>query len=383
MPRSTKLRVVQVRIKGKLFHQVIAPAAAGKGWTRRTFKNKAEANALFEHLSIELANRGSRGLAFSDTLRFDALAAVEILAPFRVTLTDAARAYAAAHERELKSETVQNAISYFLTAKEIDGARPRYLKDLRERLGRFGREFGERKVASVSAGEIHDWLSGLGLAPLTRNTFGKRLSVFWSFAVTRGWTNKNVLCDVPKAKVRDTAIGILKPEELARVLEAAAPETLPYWLLGSFAGLRSAELERLEWKDIHFESGLVEVPALKSKTASRRFVEIQPNLIAWLTPYRESTGKIAPRNLGNRLASDRSVARLPNPWPVNALRHSYASYHLAHFQNAAALALQLGHTNQDLIFRHYRELVRPAAAKQYWNIFPAQSSVGKIVALSA
>jgi integrase len=31
------------------------------------------------------------------------------------------------------------------------------------------------------------------------------------------------------------------------------PVTLPYWLLGGFAGLRRAELERLEWKDIHFD----------------------------------------------------------------------------------------------------------------------------------
>jgi integrase len=98
----------------------------------------------------------------------------------------------------------------------------------------------------------------------------------------------------------------LTPEQFAKVLEAASEETLPYWLLGGFSGLRRAEIERLEWKDIHFDlakyraliqapkggdkeaigkadkakeewrkSALVEVPALKSKTASRRFVQIQ------------------------------------------------------------------------------------------------------------
>jgi hypothetical protein len=30
-------------------------------------------------------------------------------------------------------------------------------------------------------------------------------------------------------------------------------------------------------------------------------------------------------------------------WPENALRHSFASYHLAHFMNAAETAPQLGH----------------------------------------
>lgn len=66
-------------------------------------------------------------------------------------------------------------------------------------------------------------------------------------------------------------------------------------------------------------------------------------------------------------------------WPENALRHSFASYHLAHFKNAAALALEMGHTNSGMIFNHYRELVKPAAAKAYWNIRPAAAAAKKIV----
>src|SRR5262249_6083436 len=153
MPRSTKLRIVQVKIKGRLFWQVIAPAAAGKGWTRRTFKDRAQAKAHFEHLEIELLNRGRVGLAFGGALRLDAAAAFEILAPFNISLSDAARSYAAAHERELKSETIANAISYFLQSKEFDGARPRYAGDLRIRLRRFSQDFDDnRKVASFSPG---------------------------------------------------------------------------------------------------------------------------------------------------------------------------------------------------------------------------------------
>jgi hypothetical protein len=37
------------------------------------------------------------------------------------------------------------------------------------------------------------------------------------------------------------------------------------------------------------------------------------------------------------------------PWPHDALRHSYASYHLAKSQNAPALALELGHQSNTLI----------------------------------
>jgi len=47
------------------------------------------------------------------------------------------------------------------------------------------------------------------------------------------------------------------------------------------------------------------------------------------------------------------------------LRHGFASYHLAHFKDAAKLALELGHNDQELLFRHYRELVKPEAAAKY------------------
>jgi hypothetical protein len=49
-------------------------------------------------------------------------------------------------------------------------------------------------------------------------------------------------------------------------------------------------------------------------------------------------------------------------WPTNALRHIFASYHLAKWQDAAALALQTGHTTTAMLFGHYREVVTPEEA---------------------
>jgi integrase len=68
-------------------------------------------------------------------------------------------------------------------------------------------------------------------------------------------------------------------------------------------------------------------------------------------------------------------------WPANALRHSYASYHLAHFKDAAALALEMGHTNSALVFEHYRELVKPKDAQRYWDIKPAAAD--NVLAMTA
>jgi integrase len=68
-------------------------------------------------------------------------------------------------------------------------------------------------------------------------------------------------------------------------------------------------------------------------------------------------------------------------WPENALRHSFASYHLAQFKNAAATALELGHHDSRVTFAHYRELVKPKEAERYWHIRPATKE--KVVQLVA
>jgi hypothetical protein len=56
---------------------------------------------------------------------------------------------------------------------------------------------------------------------------------------------------------------------------------------------------------------------------------------------------------------------------------------LAHFKNAAELALEMGHTNQQMIFEHYRQLVRPKEAARYWKICPPSVAMGKIVPISS
>lgn len=97
---------------------------------------------------------------------------------------------------------------------------------------------------------------------------------------------------------------------------------------------------------------------------------MQPNLLEWLAPYRTAKGKICPDRLHQRLKEDRERAGLLH-WPQNALRHSFGSYHLAHFRSAAETALELGHTNALITFRHYRELVPPGEAERFWKIGPS------------
>jgi len=89
----------------------------------------------------------------------------------------------------------------------------------------------------------------------------------------------------------------------------------------------------------------------------------------WLAPYRKHRGNLCPIGLRKRLEADRDKALLREDWPSNALRHSFGSYHLAQFKGAAAPALQMGNSPA-MIFKHYRELVKPKDAENYWRIRP-------------
>jgi integrase len=89
-----------------------------------------------------------------------------------------------------------------------------------------------------------------------------------------------------------------------------------------------------------------------------------------LQPYAQLSGNVTPPNYRELLDAARERAAITD-WSQNALRHSFASYHLAKFNNAAALALELGHTNSNLVFQHYRQLVKPKQSERYWKIVPA------------
>jgi integrase len=345
---------------------------------RRTFTNAVEARTFAKLKAIERINHGTAGVSMDEQVRGDALAAREILRPFSATLLDAAREYARRRELVTRSCTVTEAIKACLDAKKNDNLRPKYLKDLRLRLTRFGQDHGDRKMSDITPAEIDQWLRGLSLMPLGRNTFRSRLSTLFEFSRQSGWVTSNPVAETRKVKVGESIPGILTPDQAARLLEAADHQTLPYWALGLFCGLRSAELQRLSWSDIHFDEAIVEVPSLAAKTASRRCVPIRPNLAHWLEPYRDMHGPLCPANLEVRLKTDRRNAGITN-WPTNGCRHSFGSYHLTHFRNSSLTASEMGHVSAAITYKHYYQRVRPAAAAEYWQIAPADSHTALVI----
>jgi integrase len=363
------------------FKFVVNYREAGKR-KRAFFETKNEADTFAQNRNIELKNSGREGAEFPTWLRVMAQECKDALSKHGKTIKEATDFFIAHLKASAKSCSASELVKELLAAKKADGLGERHLRDIRIRLGKFADKFDGQPVATITSKDIDDWLRSLPFSPLTRNHYRQLVVLAFNFAVRAGYAVTNPAALAPKAKVVGKPPGILSVTQAARLLEAATPDVLPFLAIGLFAGLRRAEIHRLDWREIDFESGLIEVAAAKSKTAQRRFVTMQPNLREWLLPHRKLKGSVTPGEIEFRQAFVHArVAAGIADWPDNALRHSFASYHLAHFKNAAATALELGHHDSRITFTHYRELVRPKEAERYWSIRPARTE--KIVQIVA
>ena len=194
-----------------------------------------------------------------------------------------------------------------------------YVADLKKRLARFCADFGERQIAGITVEELDNWLRNLDCGPKSRANFRANVGVMFSYAERRRVIDRNPVLRTAQPKLVDKPPEIFSVDELAALLHAAlsnAPDVVPMLAIGAFAGLREAEIKRLDWAEIDQRRGHIEIKSSKAKSARRRIVEMQPNLRDWLRPYAGMTGAVVPVNARKKLDAIRKDAGLTR-WPKN------------------------------------------------------------------
>ena len=359
-----------------------------------TFANLKDAKERAGAVARAVVNGRLAVLELKHTDREQYLSAIQQLKPLGIPLHSAIEEYVAARShldgesllsavkehvtrrQKVIDKPVRQIVEEMIAAKERDRLSQRYVETLRYHLNRFAAAF-QTNIGSVTARMIDDWLAGLKtLSPRSRNDFRQDIVTLFRHARARGYLPKGQPTEaeeVPKAKDRGGEIGVLTPTQLAELFETADEEARLYLAIGAFTGLRSAEMLRLEWQDVNFARAHIEVGKHKAKTATRRLVPIQPNLIQWLAPYREAMrGSV----FSSEHAAIRVIARakqILGKWPSNALRHSYATYRLAQCNDAARVALEMGNSPQ-MLFRNYRELSDERDALAWFSIVPKHAA---------
>jgi len=296
-------------------------------------------------------------------------AAVERLKPLRVPLSTAVEEYAAARER-IGKHSLLDAVEYFarqvnlnlppktlrevteemLQAKRADGASRRYQQNLRYYADNAA-DVLTKPIGEITSAEIDDYLRSLPVSSRTRQNVRGGLVTLFAFARSRHYLPRDraTAADLStRVKARTGEIEIFTPVEMRKLLNAASEAALPLIAIGGFAGLRTAEIARLDWAEVNFSDGHIVVSAAKSKTASRRIVPMPENLQKWLAPYRGMKGTVLPIEHFNtccKLENETAEAAKVK-WRHNGLRHSAISYRVAQCGDVARVSLEAGNSPQ-------------------------------------
>ena len=306
------------------------------------------------------------------------------------TLVEAVGDFAARFVRTEK-RTIAEVIAEFIEAKKQVGCSETYLRTIRTQLApntegsrtrnSFGSAFGSQFIAGVSTSAIEEWLHTRAPGLRARKNFLVPIRTLFSFARSKGCLARNqptAADDVPMPRIRAAdEIPIFTPEEMARMLNGSGvhcptQEAIVFLALGAFAGLRTAEILRLEWSDIQLGTGYIVVRAKKAKTGRRRLIPILPNLAEWLRPLAKADGRLFVAKRAEVAIHDYARA-VGVPWQANGLRHSFISYRVAQTQDLAKVALEAGNSPA-ICERNYRELVTREVAAKWFEIVPAISN---------
>ena len=386
----TEFTVVWYELDGKRCRKVCATLE----------KAKEKADELVRRLSRGVAATGvlagadlekyRHAVALFDSIGVSLLVGAEDYVEARkalppgASLRQAVSEYASRHA-DVPRRTVKEAVREFLEEKSKSGLSAVHLKDLRKRLTTFADAI-DSGLPNLTAGIVREFLVGMkklndqDVAPRTRVNFHRCICTLLHFCRRRKYVPRELVDEIAEISLprpRGGEVGFFTAEQMRTMLAKAVPDIVPCLVLGGFAGLRSAEISRLNWRDVKLKERVIVIGAQTAKTASRRVVPIQDNLAAWLEPVAKKEGRVSPAPtegaLTNRFVRDAGLAAGMN-WVRNGLRHSFVSYRLAVTHDPARVATEAGNSPA-MVHRHYKALCTEAEGKEWFAIVPPSDSV--------
>ena len=292
----------------------------------------------------------------------------------RATLVEAVRDYISRHSVAIPKIKVAKAVELLLQQAVTDGKSILRRNRMASLLGRFAEAFNT-EVHTLTPKLVGNYLAALPLKERTKANHRDMLGYFFRWCVTQEYLPKgtDLLEGVQRySKRKYGAVEILTAEEMVKLLTHAPDDLLPFLVLCGFAGLRSIEVQRLDWNAIDFDDDYIEVREETAKQHEgeilRRIVPLSANVKAWLLKVRKSSGPVCPfAKVENELKPLCKASGVI--WKHNWLRHSAISYRIALTGDIPRVADESGNSPY-VIRKNYLNRRKPWQAAQWFGIRP-------------
>ena len=199
----------------------------------------------------------------------------------------------------------------------------------------------------------------------------------WCCHPLRRYAKENPFKYIAPIKIKYTEPDYMIAEDVEKLFKAVEKTKDPYYILycalSWFSGIRRAELERIQCKDINLEEEYIRISQPKGWTQGRppRLVYLTPNASEWVKKYYQPReGLLLPHA---STMYEKRLIRLSNKLnieiPRNAGRHSFITHHVAWLQEPAKTEHLCG-TSQTMRERNYQGLVSKKEGERYFLIVP-------------
>lgn len=271
--------------------------------------------------------------------------------------------------------------------KEVEWRRS-YRTTIRRELDRaLIPKFGEKEVGQISKADVLAYRAELGKATakgkqtkLSAARINKMLNPLRQIlneAADR-FDFRTPFDSVKQLKTKRTDVNPFTLAEVKQVLDTVRPDFKQYFTVRFFTGMRTGEIDGLQWKYVNFENRLILVRETVvggeeeyTKTdGSQRDIQMSQLVFDALKAQFEATGKLSKFVFCNRLGTPLDHKNVTNRvwYPLlrhlnlkkrrpYQCRHTAATLWLASGEAPEWIARQLGHTTTEMLFRVYSRYV--------------------------
>jgi integrase len=355
---------------------------------RHFYRTQREAQAAAKLLKQSAAEFGHLSQSIKPSLAEDATAAAALLAPWNMTLIEAARMAASFREREAASCTVKDALAAWIVSCE--GLRKPTLATYGNTTRRLEAAIGDRILSALEADDIQKGLGLVGTSGAAAANHYRAGRAFFRWAAKRGWCKGELFerVEAPRTS-KSTEVKFLTLTECRKLLSTAAehyPQAVASYAVLLFAGLRPSEFERLRTEDVSPDG--IEVNA-DSKIKKRRHITPCATLRLWLTAHPfERVNNFRRTHQAVRYLAGWDVWTDPDfftppptseednkkhrpKWPTDATRHSFATYSINKGVTLDHFLWEFGHSgNTRTLKTHYLGRASKKQALEFFAIMP-------------